>query len=79
MGNKKTTQCDRLLMYLAEHPEGITQMEALNNIGIFRLASRISEIKGYGFNVSKEMETVQNRYGEKVRVARYRLVDDANV
>lgn len=73
--NKRPTQCDRLLDFMLKHPEkGVTQFEALTDLGILRLASRISELRDEGYPIEKEMVTVINKYGEKCSVARYRLV-----
>ena len=69
--NSNTTQCTRLLDYLKTHEEGITQFEALNELGIMRLASRISEMKKRGEPIISKLATVSNRWGEKCRVARY--------
>lgn len=75
MSNKRGTQCDRLIDYLMNH-DGITQVEALNELGILRLASRISELKNDGYAIEKDMVTVTNRFNEKCSVARYRLAED---
>lgn len=72
--NKRPTQCDRLLDYMKRHPKGVTQLEALSELGILRLASRISELKRDGEVISKRMVDVTNKYGEVCRVAQYRLV-----
>lgn len=40
MSNTNPTQCYRLIDYFATHENGITQVEALNELGILRLASR---------------------------------------
>lgn len=74
MSNKRPTQCDRLIDYLEKHEKGITQVEASNELGILRLASRISELRDEGFCIAKDMVSVTNRYGEKCKVARYRLI-----
>lgn len=75
MSNSRPTQCERLVEYMERHPiDGITQIEAINQLGIFRLASRISELKKNGRIIEKKMITVKNRFGEKCHVARYRLV-----
>lgn len=63
------TQNQRLIAYLEEHGN-ITQLEALE-LGIFRLASRINDIKRMGHTVTGQMVEVSNRFGEKVRVKRY--------
>lgn len=75
MENKRPTQTDRVIQYMRDFGS-ITQMEALNDLGIMRLASRMSEVKQRGIRFDKTMETVTNRYGEKVSYARYRLVDN---
>ena len=75
MSNSRPTQCERLVDYMKRHPiDGVTQIEALNQLGILRLASRISELKTDGYIIEKEMISVKNRFGEKCSVARYRLV-----
>lgn len=74
MNNTRPTQCDRLIDYLLNH-DGITQVEALNELGILRLASRISELKNEGYAIEKDMVTVTNRFGEKCNVARYKLAE----
>ena len=51
----------------------ITQLEALRDLGCFRLASRINDLKNKGYKIRREMITVKNRYGEDVQIARYRL------
>jgi len=45
----------------------ITQLEALNQFGCFRLAARIADLKDKGLNVVTDMVTLEN--GK--RVARY--------
>ena len=66
------TQCERLLEYMQTH-ESITQIEALNKLGIFRLASRISDLKRQGHVINKKTIVVKNRYGESSCVAEYSL------
>ena len=74
MDNKRPTQCQRLLDYMSRH-KSITQIEALSELGILRLASRISELRRKGYAISREMVTVTNRFNEKCKVASYQLVD----
>ena len=66
------TQNQRILDYLDSHGS-ITQLEALNCLGIMRLASRISDLRKHGYKIDSKMDTVQNRYGENCRVKRYSL------
>lgn len=68
------TQCERLLEYLNTH-DSITQMEALNELGIMRLASRVSDLNRQGYDIQKKMIVVKNRWGEYCCIASYRLGD----
>ena len=65
----KAKQTDRVLEYIREYGS-ITQLEALN-LGVFRLASRISDLKRQGYTITGKMEAVKNRYGEKCYIKRY--------
>lgn len=51
----------------------ITQWEALRDLGVQRLASRISDLRRLGWPITSEFITVQNRFGEECNVKRYRL------
>ena len=68
----KPTQNDRILDYI-DRFGSITQLEALQDLGIMRLASRISDLKRLGYPIVSEMESVKNRFGEKCSIKRYRL------
>lgn len=69
------TQNDRLLEYLASH-DGITQREAMDQLGIMRLASRVSDLRRHGHRIVKRTVSVANRWGEKCHIAEYRMVRD---
>lgn len=69
------TQCDRVMDYLLRHPKGITQYEAINELGILRLASRISDLRSQGISILSERIKVKNRFDEDCYVCRYRLVE----
>lgn len=70
--SKKMTQTERVVDYL--HRFGsITALEAMRNLGIMRLASRIRDLKTSGVNITSRFETVKNRFGEKTQVKRYFL------
>lgn len=68
----KPTQNQRIIDYINEFGS-ITQIQALADLGVMRLASRISDLKRLGYPVESEMVTVKNRYGEECKVKRYRL------
>ena len=51
----------------------ITALEAIRDIGCFRLASRITDLKRKGYRIERDMIKVKNRYGQTTRIARYKL------
>jgi hypothetical protein len=55
---------------------GITQYEAMQDLGVMRLASRISDLRRLGYPIISETVTVKNRFGEKCHVKRYRLGEE---
>lgn len=73
---KRPTQEQRILNYIDEFGS-ITQMEAFFDLGVMRLASRISDLKKDGVAIKKEMITAKNRYGENVSFARYSRMETA--
>lgn len=75
MSNKNPTQCMRVLDYLDEHGS-ITQMEAMNVLGVMRLASRVSELRKQGHKITSTMQPVKNRFGETCRIKRYTIEEE---
>lgn len=74
---KPMTQVDRILRHLEDYGS-ITQAEAMNEYGIMRLASRISDMRKLGYPIISERVSSKNRYGETVSYARYSLKEDDN-
>ena len=70
--NSNPTQNQRIIDYMAAHGS-ITQLEALQELGIMRLASRISDLRRKGYDIESKLVKVENRYGETCRVKRYCL------
>lgn len=68
-GSDKPTQEDQILDLLKERPEGITPGDALNEVGCFRLAARISDLKKKGYRIKSERYTTPRG----AHVARYVL------
>ena len=66
------TQKKRLLTYL-EQGNKINPLKAWQELGIYRLASRICDLRKEGVEVKDEWLEVPNRYGEFVRVKQYYL------
>lgn len=69
---QKATQAERVLDYITEFGS-ITQIEALKDLGVMRLASRISDLKKLGYPIVSNVEAVKNRYGENCYIKRYSL------
>lgn len=68
----KPTQNQRILAYINEFGS-ITQIEALRDLVVMRLASRISDLRSRGIPIISDTEAVTNRYGEKCHIKRYSL------
>lgn len=66
------SQEDMILEYMETH-RGITQAEAIEALGCYRLGARIFDLKERGVNVETVMEDGVNRFGVKTRYARYFL------
>lgn len=75
MGNVRPTQAQRILDYMEEFG-AITQFDALRDLGVMRLASRISELRKNGHKIKSETATVTNRFGEKCTVKRYSILEE---
>lgn len=72
MNHRKPTQAQRVLDYISEFGS-ITQMEAMQDLGVMRLASRISELKKNGYPIRSEVVAVKNRFEENCYIKRYSL------
>ena len=68
----KPSQNKRIIDYINEFGS-ITQLEAMRDLGVMRLASRISDLKRLGYPVESKRIVVKNRYGEECRIKRYSL------
>lgn len=73
--NSNPTQCNRVLEYINQHGS-ITQFEAMLELGVMRLASRISELRKHGYDFAWEWVEVRNRFDEPCRVKKYSLRGD---
>lgn len=70
----KLTQCERIIRHLEDFGS-ITSLEAVNEYGIMRLASRINDLKGMGYAILSERVTGKNRYNETTSYSVYRPAD----
>ena len=66
------TQNERILKYINDYGS-ISTLQAFQDIGCTRLASRICDLQKEGYVFKKEFETANNRFGEKVSYVRYSL------
>jgi hypothetical protein len=70
---KEMTQKEQVLKHLKRYA-GLTTLTAYDRYSITRLAARVSELRADGYEIASIPKNVVNRYGEKCRVAEYRLV-----
>lgn len=64
------TQIDRIARHIEDYGR-ITSLEAVNEYGIMRLASRVNDMRRLGYPIVSSTETGKNRYGEPTRYSRY--------
>lgn len=65
------TQAQRIRQHLDDHGS-ISPMEAFSELGITKLATRISEMIRGGEKIQKTMEKGLDRYGNPVTYMRYK-------
>ena len=68
------TQREIVLKHIEEYGH-ITSWEAMQEYGIMRLASRITDLKKAGIPIKREMVSQKNRYGDTVTFARYSIAE----
>lgn len=73
--HKRPKQTERVLDYMRRHGS-ITTLDAILDLGVLRLASRISELKKDGYTIKRDWMKVKNRFGEECSILRYSLDTD---
>ena len=63
-------QHERIIKYINDFGS-ISPYEAFSDLGITKLATRISEMRRDGLEFDQHMEYSKNRYGEKTHYMRY--------
>lgn len=63
-------QTERILKYINDFGS-ITSLQAMQDLGVMRLASRITDLKQAGYEIDSEYVHSKNRYGEPMRYKRY--------
>ena len=70
------TQREAILEYIKEFGS-ITPYQAFADLGITKLATRISEMRKDGMKFKIEMVSTKNRYGKSVSYAKYSFAEGA--
>lgn len=65
-------QCERILKYM-ERYGSISNREAVIELGIGRLASRICDLRKEGYDITGETVKGKNKFGEETHFTRYRI------
>lgn len=66
------TQADMVLRFMQD-TGSITPLDALREFCCMRLGARIYDLRRQGYAIRAATETRVNRYGKKVRYARYSM------
>lgn len=65
-------QCERILEYI-ERYGSISNLEAVIELGIGHLASRICDLRKEGYDITGETVKGKNKFGEETHFTRYRI------
>ena len=66
------TQSEQIVRFMQDNGS-ITPMDAVNELGIYRLAARIHDLTKAGLSIASQTESTKNRYGKSVHYSRYWL------
>ena len=66
------SQEKQILKYLKSHV-GLTQAQAVEKFGCYRLSARIHDLREAGFKIESITRERTNRYGNMSRFVEYRL------
>ena len=69
-----TSQCKLILNYLKENGT-ITQREAIDLFGCYRLSARIYNLRALGYAIVTNVRESINRWGKVSRFAEYKLIE----
>ena len=68
------TQREAILQYIEDFGS-ITPMQAFSDLGITKLATRISEMRKDGMDFKIETVRINNRYGKPIYFCKYSFVE----
>lgn len=66
----KVKQTERVLRYIKQFGS-ITSLQAMTDLGVMRLASRITDLKQSGYDIQSRYIHSKNRYGEPIKFKEY--------
>lgn len=69
---RTASQCQQIIEFIGQNGL-ITSAAAMQDLGIYRLASRIHDLKKLGYPIYSEWVTSKNRYGKDVKYKAYGL------
>lgn len=67
---KAKTQKERLIDYLEKYGS-INPIEALRDLGIYRLSAQIFILRKLGYKIKTDLVDVHNRFSEVCKIANY--------
>ena len=67
------TQCQRILLHFAENKK-LSSLDALSQLGICRLASRIYDLSKQGYIFDRKKKIIKNRYNKTCYITEYILI-----
>lgn len=69
------TQEKRTLKYFQTHKKGLTALDFLTKLGIYRASDVVYKLRKDGHDIRTDYVNVKNRFGETCRVAYYTYED----
>ena len=69
------TQEKRTLKYFQTHKKGLTALDFLTKLGIYRASDVVYKLRKDGHDIRTDYVNVKNRFGEICRVAYYTYED----
>ena len=72
MGGEIMKHIERVLRHLQDNGS-ITQLEAANEYGNYRLSEYIRQLRELGYNIESQWKTGKNRYNENTHYVKYVL------
>lgn len=74
-GESRGSQCQRIVDYIVKF-RSITSAQAMDDLGCFRLASRVHDLKQMGYPIKSIWVHGKNRFGDSTRYKMYVLPEE---